>query len=224
MGAYSSWAVFSLTHHLVVAYAAKRCGFQLGSFTNYILLGDDIVIKDDRVAQVYVSIMTRLGVNISTYKTHVSKDTYEFAKRWIKAGSEITGLPLKGIGSNLKNYKVTFMLLYSYFERIPSLQKGVLSDLVAKLYSGFFLPRKGSVNNPPEDGLMKASTAPSPKARVRKGIYLTFTKVKRELDIMSVGVKFSKGILTYDEARRVLMSYISYTASFMFPGEGEFNQ
>jgi hypothetical protein len=44
--------------------------------------------------------MTRLGVDISVAKTHVSKDTYEFAKRWIKSGKEITGLPLKGILNN----------------------------------------------------------------------------------------------------------------------------
>jgi hypothetical protein len=41
--------------------------------------------------------MTKLGVKISVPKTHVSKDTYEFAKRWIRGGKEITGIPLKGV-------------------------------------------------------------------------------------------------------------------------------
>jgi hypothetical protein len=50
-------------------------------FNDYIILGDDIVIRNDKVANKYVTIMTRLGVDISTPKTHVSKDTYEFAKR-----------------------------------------------------------------------------------------------------------------------------------------------
>jgi len=44
--------------------------------------------------------MTKLGVDISVPKTHVSKDTYEFAKRWIKGGREITGIPLRGILNN----------------------------------------------------------------------------------------------------------------------------
>jgi hypothetical protein len=44
--------------------------------------------------------MTRWGVDISKTKTHVSYDTYEFAKRWIKNGKEITGLPLKGLFQN----------------------------------------------------------------------------------------------------------------------------
>jgi hypothetical protein len=55
------------------------CG--ISNFKDYILLGDDIVIKNDKVASKYIKIMTRLGVDISLHKTHVSKDTYEFAKR-----------------------------------------------------------------------------------------------------------------------------------------------
>jgi len=48
MGAYSSWAAFTLTHHLVVQF----CSYKKGKFpfNNYIILGDDIVIKDNKVA------------------------------------------------------------------------------------------------------------------------------------------------------------------------------
>jgi hypothetical protein len=51
MGAYSSWAAFTLTHHLVVHWCAKLCGYD--KFTDYIILGDDIVIKNDKVAKMY---------------------------------------------------------------------------------------------------------------------------------------------------------------------------
>jgi hypothetical protein len=81
MGAYSSWIAFSLTHHLVVHFAALLEGYALGTFNQYILLGDDIVIKHNKIAKRYIKIMTKLGVKISLHKTHVSKDTYEFAKR-----------------------------------------------------------------------------------------------------------------------------------------------
>jgi len=64
------------------------------------MLGDDIVIRDDAVAAKYTMIIRRLGVSISVAKTHVSKDTYEFAKRWIFRGNEVTGLPLAGISQN----------------------------------------------------------------------------------------------------------------------------
>jgi hypothetical protein len=79
MGTYSSWAAFTLAHHFIVYYAARINGFS--TFTQYIILGDDIVIKNDNIAKTYRDIMESLGVEISVQKTHVSKDTYEFAKR-----------------------------------------------------------------------------------------------------------------------------------------------
>jgi len=93
MGAYSSWATFALSHHVVVRLAAKRAGFPV-SFSNYALLGDDIVIANDVVAAEYRTILEGLGVSVSEHKTHVSQDTYEFAKRWIHRGHEIFGAPL----------------------------------------------------------------------------------------------------------------------------------
>lgn len=89
MGAYSSWAVFALTHHVIVRVAAMKVG--LSYFTNYALLGDDIVIGNDNVARSYKEIMKGLGVSISEMKSHESVDTYEFAKRWYHKGINITG-------------------------------------------------------------------------------------------------------------------------------------
>jgi len=51
------------------------------SFDQYIILGDDVVIKDNKIASIYRGQMMRLGVEVSPSKTHVSKTTYEFAKR-----------------------------------------------------------------------------------------------------------------------------------------------
>jgi len=81
MGTYSSWAVFTLCHHFIVFLSAKNVG--LTDFNQYIILGDDIVIKNNKVAKEYIRIMEGLGVEISLHKTHVSRDLYEFAKRWI---------------------------------------------------------------------------------------------------------------------------------------------
>nr|WNM95050.1 MAG: RNA-dependent RNA polymerase [Diaporthe helianthi mitovirus 1] len=194
MGAYSSWAVFTLTHHLTVCYAAWRCGYKIGDFKSYLLLGDDIVIKNDRVSQVYQSIVKRLGVDISLSKSHVSKDTYEFAKRWIKGNTEITGLPLKGIGANLSNYKVVYLLLLSYFEKVPGLYKGDLCDIVAKLYNRY---------------------------RLKTNRYLSYQRVFKELTLFMICIKFSKGTLYYQDLRRVILNNIGDTADFMFPPEKE---
>lgn len=109
MGAYSSWATFALTHHFVVQWAAYKAG--LTDFTDYILLGDDIVIKNDRVAQIYIGLMTKWGVEISQSKTHVSYHTYEFAKRWIHYGEEISPFPVKGASRHFKEPKTVLSLV-----------------------------------------------------------------------------------------------------------------
>jgi len=80
MGAYSSWAVFALSHHIIVRVAALRAGYS-SKWSNYALLGDDIVLTNPKVAQEYRAIMGSLGVLINDDKTHISLDMYEFAKR-----------------------------------------------------------------------------------------------------------------------------------------------
>jgi len=62
--------------------------------SKYVILGDDVVICDDRLAVAYKDILNTLGVEISPLKTHVSKDTYEFAKRWYQDGKEVTPFPI----------------------------------------------------------------------------------------------------------------------------------
>jgi len=105
IGAYSSWAVFALSHHLMVRVAATRAG--LGPrWHGYVLLGDDIVIGNHDVAKHYREIMDNLGVQISEAKSHVSEDTFEFAKRWVRSGQEITGAPIKGMLDSTRFYEV----------------------------------------------------------------------------------------------------------------------
>ena len=106
MGARSSWATFTLSHHCVVQKAAFDCSKY--PFKDYILLGDDIVIYDDEVASRYIAIIAELGVDCSPTKSHVSKDTYEFAKRWFHCGIEVSGVPLKGFLANTGNPVLIF--------------------------------------------------------------------------------------------------------------------
>jgi hypothetical protein len=79
MGAYSSWAMLALTHHLIIQLAAKRCGHR--NFSAYAVLGDDVVIQNDAVSAEYLNIMKTLGVGINLSKTVVSTELLEFAKR-----------------------------------------------------------------------------------------------------------------------------------------------
>lgn len=89
MGAYSSWAMFTMCHHLILKYVKS-----VHPDTTYAVLGDDVVIRGEKGPDLYKEVMTQLGVQISPTKSHVSSDTFEFAKRWFKSGVEVTPFPL----------------------------------------------------------------------------------------------------------------------------------
>lgn len=78
MGAYSSWAMLALTHHVIVRIAAHKVG--INNFSDYCVLGDDIVIRNDAVADAYYNLMADLGVSINLGKSVNSNDFAEFAK------------------------------------------------------------------------------------------------------------------------------------------------
>jgi hypothetical protein len=69
----------ALTHHLLVKISALRAG--ISNFNNYFLLGDDLVIMDDKVALNYKELLSTLDMPYSPDKTHTSFEVFEFAKR-----------------------------------------------------------------------------------------------------------------------------------------------
>jgi hypothetical protein len=91
MGTLSSWAMFALAHHVVVQIAARLAGYE-GLFDGYALLGDDIVIFDEAVAEEYRLLMSELGVTINDSKSINGPGTAEFAKRIFHRGAEVTGV------------------------------------------------------------------------------------------------------------------------------------
>lgn len=64
LGFYSSWPIFTLTHHLLVWMAAYRV-YPGNKFLDYAILGDDIVIADRKVATAYREIMGEAQAVIS---------------------------------------------------------------------------------------------------------------------------------------------------------------
>lgn len=95
MGAYSSWAVFAATHHMVVQMAAARVGWREW-FPFYALLGDDIVIADEKVAIAYKTIMDYLGVSISEDKSLQSTNgVAEFAKHLLAPDGDYSPVGVK---------------------------------------------------------------------------------------------------------------------------------
>jgi len=96
MGAYSSFPMLALSHHVIVQIAARRAGFTKW-FTNYALLGDDIVIGDPDVAPHYLMIMRDiLGVDINLSKSLASdKGVLEFAKRLFEDNVDLSPISPK---------------------------------------------------------------------------------------------------------------------------------
>jgi len=88
MGAYSSWGMLALTHHLIVKHAAARVG--ISEFTAYAVLGDDIVINHNLVAAEYMRIMDTLGVKINPNKSIISSEVIEFAKRFVTPSIDLS--------------------------------------------------------------------------------------------------------------------------------------
>lgn len=89
----------ALTHHIIVQVAAYRAlaDSTARPFEAYSLLGDDLVIFNDKVAEAYKALISSLGMPYSPAKTHTSKDMFEFAKRWFTGTTEVTGFSISGL-------------------------------------------------------------------------------------------------------------------------------
>lgn len=61
MGLYSSWPALAVSNNFLVRLSAFMCGYK--NFSDYFVLGDDVVIFNEEIAQVYITIMNLLGVD-----------------------------------------------------------------------------------------------------------------------------------------------------------------
>lgn len=99
MGALTSWAAFSLTHHFLVQFAAYRATKEIRFFKAYALLGDDIVIADGAVALSYQALLLEIGVEYGLAKSLISSTGgFEFAKRTFSRGKDVSAISLAAIG------------------------------------------------------------------------------------------------------------------------------
>ena len=99
MGALTSWAAFSLTHHFLVQYAAYCVHWKATWFLDYALLGDDIVLADKEVAEAYLILLDKIGVEYGLAKSLISSTGgFEFAKRTFVAGKDASPISLLALG------------------------------------------------------------------------------------------------------------------------------
>jgi hypothetical protein len=132
MGAYSSWASFAVAHHFVVFDCCEELGISWKT-AQYVILGDDVLIGDSRLAAAYRSRIYSLGVEVSIEKTLVSCDTLEFAKRYIHKGEEITPFPLSAVVDTYKSIPLVVSALVGE-ERRDLVPKCGIPGAVESLY------------------------------------------------------------------------------------------
>jgi len=116
--------MLALTHHLIVQLAARMAGKvhylapSLSSwYTNYELLGDDIVIFDEEVSSLYCSIMSDLGVEINLSKSVIARrPVFEFAKVTGYYGRDVSALSWKAFMSQ-RSFLGLLSICYSLIHR-----------------------------------------------------------------------------------------------------------
>jgi len=143
MGALSSWAMLALTHHFLVQVSAWLIGWvKPGTlYTNYALLGDDLVIVDGPVAHSYLRLMSSIGVAINLNKSILSPKGLglEFAKRTFIEGVDVSPLSLRDLSLSLKPGAVSQWVAFGKAHNLSFLQQahilGYGYRAISKAYS-----------------------------------------------------------------------------------------
>jgi hypothetical protein len=119
--------MLALTHHLIVRLAAHKA--KVENFTDYAVLGDDVVIKNDDVAEKYLELMELLGVKINLSKSIISNDLCEFAKRLVTPTHDISPI---GPGAILSISRKP-ALIGAFFHELTNKSLVVYSETVRDL-------------------------------------------------------------------------------------------
>lgn len=109
MGLYPSFPLFALTHNVLLHMVARKLNVDPNH--SFRVLGDDVVITDDSVANEYTLILTELGVPVSSSKTFRSKSVGEFGGKVFWRGYDVT--PIKWRSCTLRSLNV----ISQYIER-----------------------------------------------------------------------------------------------------------
>jgi hypothetical protein len=99
LGLLSSFPSFALWHHDIIQLAANWEQFHNGKplqfFTQYRLLGDDVVIFNAKVARRYQWLLSKIGLTINLSKSIIGDEVnsqIEFAKRLALRGKEMSSI------------------------------------------------------------------------------------------------------------------------------------
>lgn len=132
MGALSSWAMLALTHHIMVRMAALRLGIR--EFSLYLVLGDDLVIADKSVANMYLAIAKEWDIEINMSKSVISNNgSLEFAKRFVYKYQDVSGISFREM--SVAKYDIRGLL--QLFARVKLFRDIRISELLSFLGHGY---------------------------------------------------------------------------------------
>lgn len=98
LGYLSSWPLFVLSHHVYILACAEKV-YPSAYFDRYAILGDDVVIADEAVAQTYLEGLRRFDIPVSVQNTLVSNNrSFEFAKRFFTCQGKVNLSPVSVSG------------------------------------------------------------------------------------------------------------------------------
>jgi hypothetical protein len=113
MGFYTSWPLTTLCHHFLIYVCCREIGTSWKR-ANYKLLGDDIIIYDDALAEKYQEIIHLIGMDIQMQKSHIGNSLFEFAKRLFTPMGEISPFSIKAVQEEAKSYFSFIELLHEH--------------------------------------------------------------------------------------------------------------
>jgi hypothetical protein len=129
MGALSSWAMLALTHHYIVNVAAWQVGLVPSGtlYSNYAILGDDLVIGDRLVKDQYLRIVDALGVECGLHKSVLSSRGIgiEFAKRTLYKGVDVSPVPILEFLTANYTLPSAISFCHKYHLTLPALLKSL---------------------------------------------------------------------------------------------------
>lgn len=125
--------MLAMTHHAIIQWAAFRVRSRVKTplsritwFTDYAVLGDDVVIANGPVAREYYTLMQELGVGIGLAKSIVGKKpVLEFAKRFIVFGQDASPISFLELASS----RLALQTVSQYAEKYALSYAQVLSIL-----------------------------------------------------------------------------------------------
>eukprot|EP01083_Nonionella_stella_P032589 89203_1 len=117
MGALSSWPAMAVSHHALVWWAYKEAyPSSKKRFSDYALLGDDLVIRNRRVSEAYLKIISALGVEVSLEKSFISDSRAEFAKSLFRYGKDLTPFPVAELNFTNKTVSNNTLSILSWLK------------------------------------------------------------------------------------------------------------